>query len=124
MLVSVVRYGFVIVRKGWSQTIVAVFAARGGWAMTQGEDLGMSQVGGQICVACRVTVLSRYNSESLCAPCQRASRDSREPAPTWLWDSVPTRQALARVDLAAVVSIFRPPWGCPRRSLTRRSATA
>ncbi|MGH3905794.1 MAG: hypothetical protein ACRDTE_16655 [Pseudonocardiaceae bacterium] len=65
----------------------------------------MSPAGGQICVACRTTVLSRYNADPLCGPCQRASHDSRQIAPAWLWDSAPMRQALARVDLPAFVSI-------------------
>jgi hypothetical protein len=69
----------------------------------------MSQTlsGGRICLACRVTVLSRYNSDPLCAACARASRNSAEIVPTWLWDSRPMREALARVDIPAVVAIFR-----------------
>lgn len=77
----------------------------------------MGQVGGRVCAACRVTVLSRYNSEPLCAPCQRASRESREIAPTWLWDSAPMRQALARVGLVAFVSIFRAATGLSQTEL-------
>jgi hypothetical protein len=69
----------------------------------------MSQTlaGERICLACRVTVLSRYNSDPLCAACARASRDSAGIVPTWLWDSRPMREALARVDVPAVVAIFR-----------------
>lgn len=69
----------------------------------------MSQTlaGKRICLACRVTVLSRYNSDPLCAVCAGASRDSAGIVPTWLWDSRPMREALARVDIPAVVAIFR-----------------
>jgi hypothetical protein len=69
----------------------------------------MSQAlaGERICPACRVTVLSRYNADPLCAACARASRDATGIVPTWLWDSRPMREALARVDIPAVVAIFR-----------------
>jgi hypothetical protein len=69
----------------------------------------MSQTlgGERICLACRVAMLSRYNSDPLCAACARASRDSAGLVPTWLWDSRPMREALARVDIPAVVAIFR-----------------
>ena len=65
----------------------------------------------RLCPACRKTRLSRYNPESLCAPCTRAARTAPSPAerggPTWLWDLPPMRDALARVDLAAAVAVFR-----------------
>ncbi len=69
--------------------------------------MGQALAGERICLACRVTVLSRYNSDPLCAACARASRDSAGIVPTWLWDSRPMREALARVDIPAVVAIFR-----------------
>ncbi|MGH4023789.1 MAG: helix-turn-helix domain-containing protein [Pseudonocardiaceae bacterium] len=79
---------------------------RGGLA---GEDPGMGKANadGRVCLACRVTVLSRYNPDALCSVCVRASRDSTQIVPAWLWDSAPLRAALARVDLAAFVVIFR-----------------
>jgi hypothetical protein len=52
-------------------------------------------------------VLSRYNSDPLCTPCARASRDSAEIVPTWLWASRPMREALVRANIPAVVAIFR-----------------
>ncbi|MGQ0775146.1 MAG: helix-turn-helix domain-containing protein [Pseudonocardiales bacterium] len=69
----------------------------------------MGRTGAQerVCLACRETVLSRYNPDPLCSVCERASRDSAGIVATWLWDSVPMRAALARADLAAFVAIFR-----------------
>ena len=65
----------------------------------------------RVCPACRKTRLSRYNPDPLCAPCTRAARTTpalaERGAPTWLWDSPPMRDALARVDLAAAVAVFR-----------------
>ena len=65
----------------------------------------------RLCPACRKTRLSRYNPDPLCAPCTRAARTTptltERGAPTWLWDSPPMRDALARVDLAAAVAVFR-----------------
>ena len=62
---------------------------------------------GRICLACRVTVLSRYNPDSVCSVCAREFRNATQIAPAWLWDSAPMRAALARVDLAAFAVIFR-----------------
>lgn len=59
------------------------------------------------CLACRVTALSHYNPDPLCSACERASRDTARVVPTWLWDSDPMREALARVDIPAVIAIFR-----------------
>lgn len=67
----------------------------------------MSRTGGRICPACRRATLSRYNADPLCGPCVRATRDSAGIAPTWLWDSPPMREALARGDIPAFVAIFR-----------------
>ncbi len=64
-------------------------------------------MGDRICLACRVTALSRYNPDPLCSACQRACRDPAGTAPSWLWDCDPMRAALARVDIPAVVAIFR-----------------
>jgi hypothetical protein len=83
------------------------------------EDLGMSRTraGDRICLACRVTALSQYNPDPLCSVCARASRDTSGIVPTWLWDSEPMRAALARVDLAAVVAIFRAASGLSQMEL-------
>ncbi|MGH3697243.1 MAG: hypothetical protein ACRDRX_25215 [Pseudonocardiaceae bacterium] len=69
----------------------------------------MSRVhaGDRIRLVCRVTALSRYNPDPLCSVCQRACRDTAGIVPSWLWDSEPMRAALARVDIPAVVAIFR-----------------
>ena len=76
-----------------------------------------TSAGERICPVCRVTVLSRYNSDPLCAVCVRAARDSAGIVPTWLWDSYPMREALARVDLAAFVVIFRATSGLSQMEL-------
>ncbi|MEU5882874.1 helix-turn-helix transcriptional regulator [Spirillospora sp. NPDC047279] len=61
----------------------------------------------RVCVACRMTRLSRYNPDSLCEACQRAACDSTDIAPTWLWDSATLRAALARADIPAVIALLR-----------------
>jgi hypothetical protein len=67
----------------------------------------MTDAGRRVCPACRVTILSRYNPDPLCASCERAARETAEIAPAWLWDSMPLRQAWARLDPAAAVAILR-----------------
>jgi hypothetical protein len=76
-----------------------------------------TDAGERVCLACRVTVLSRYNPDPLCSVCERASRNSAGIVPTWLWDSGPMRAALARVDLAAFVAIFRAAAGLSQTEL-------
>ncbi|MET8051614.1 helix-turn-helix transcriptional regulator [Streptosporangium sp. NPDC005286] len=61
----------------------------------------------RVCPACRLTPLSRYNPDPLCAACLRAARGERWRAPSWLWDSAPMREALANLDLGACVAIVR-----------------
>ncbi|WP_214409506.1 helix-turn-helix domain-containing protein [Sphaerisporangium fuscum] len=61
----------------------------------------------RLCPVCRRTRLSRYNRDPVCAPCLRASRGERPAAPSWLWDSMPMREALAAGDLPAFVAIVR-----------------
>jgi hypothetical protein len=73
--------------------------------------------GDRSCLACRVTVLSRYNPDPLCSARQRASRDTAGIVPTWLWDSEPMRVALARVDIPAVIAIFRAASGLSQMEL-------
>lgn len=62
---------------------------------------------GRVCPVCRLTPLSRYNSEALCGACLQAARGASRTAPSWLWDSAPMRRALANVDLSACVAIVR-----------------
>jgi len=50
--------------------------------------------------------LSRYNSESVCASCARQV-STTPTVPTWLWDSLPLRRALAEAELGAALTIFR-----------------
>jgi hypothetical protein len=79
--------------------------------------MGRTGAGVRICPACRIIVLSRYNFDPLCGGCARASRDSSEIVPTWLWDSSPMRQALARADLTAFTAIFRAASGLSQMEL-------
>ncbi|GAA4059335.1 helix-turn-helix transcriptional regulator [Actinomadura miaoliensis] len=64
------------------------------------------QTNDRICPACRITRLSRYNPDPLCAPCIPQVRDSGMN-PLWTWDSSPLRHALARGDMPAVLAIIR-----------------
>src|SRR5262245_29090328 len=61
----------------------------------------------RVCPACRVSRLSRYNFDSLCAACLKAARDGGPVVPVCLWDSAPMRDALARTDVGAMVAILR-----------------
>ncbi|MGH3567273.1 MAG: hypothetical protein ACRDRH_14825 [Pseudonocardia sp.] len=69
--------------------------------------MGKAAAGKRICVGCRVTVLSRYNPDPVCAACVRAAREASGIVPGWVWDSAPLRAALARVDLAAFAALVR-----------------
>lgn len=81
----------------------------------------------RLCSACWVTVLSRYNPDMLCGPCVRTARslpgaavsadsDSHQ-IPVWVWDSPMLRDALARLDLGAVLAIFRAAAGLSQQEL-------
>jgi transcriptional regulator with XRE-family HTH domain len=61
----------------------------------------------RVCPSCRVTVLSRYNADPVCAACLQATRAAETRAPRWIWDSEPIREALARGDLGAFVALLR-----------------
>ena len=61
----------------------------------------------RVCSVCRTTRLSRFNPGTVCGSCARAARDLERVTPTWLWDSQPMRQALARLDPGAALAIFR-----------------
>lgn len=61
----------------------------------------------RVCAVCRSTVLSRYNAGSLCGTCERGARETAGIVPTHVWDSELLRDALARMDLPAVVAILR-----------------
>lgn len=71
----------------------------------------------RVCPACRVSRLSRYNPDPLCAACVSAVRTAGLAAPAWLWDSAPMRQALARTDVGAVVAILRAATGLSQLEL-------
>ncbi len=55
--------------------------------------MGKAVAGTRVCVGCRVTVLSRYNPDSLCGPCARIAREVSGVVPVWVWDSAPLRAA-------------------------------
>lgn len=61
----------------------------------------------RVCATCKVTLLSRYNPDPSCSACQRAIRETSVIVPPWLWDSEPMRQAWARLDPAAAVTMLR-----------------
>ncbi|GLX05728.1 helix-turn-helix transcriptional regulator [Microbispora sp. NBRC 16548] len=63
--------------------------------------------GDRVCPACRFAKLSRYNPDPLCGPCLTSARESTGVTPTWVWDSLPLRQALARLDMGAALAILR-----------------
>lgn len=69
--------------------------------------MGKQNAGKRTCSACRVTVLSRYNAGPVCAECVRAAREVGGAVPGWVWESVPLRRALARVDLAEFAVLAR-----------------
>ena len=74
----------------------------------------------RVCAVCRTTLLSRFNGGTVCAPCERAARTAPRPAlraQTWLWDSAPWREALARVDPGAAMAAFRVAAGLSQQAL-------
>lgn len=87
------------------------------WTIRIG-GLGVTTVANaRTCPSCRAAVVSRYNPDPVCAPCLRAARDTMPTAPVWLWDSVPMRRALARLDLGAVVALLRAVTGLAQEDL-------
>jgi transcriptional regulator with XRE-family HTH domain len=77
---------------------------------------------GRVCPACRKTLLSRYNRQPLCGPCTRAAKTAPPgqdgyTAAAWMWDSQLLRDALAQLDLPAVVAIFRASAGLSQQQL-------
>lgn len=79
----------------------------------------MSGAGERVCAVCKVTRLSRYNPDPLCGACERAARETAVIVPPWLWDSEPMRQAWARLDPAAAVTILRSAAGLSQDGLGR-----
>ena len=79
--------------------------------------MSQAHAGERICAACRSVRLSRYNPEPLCGPCARAARQSAGIVPAHLWDSQLLRDALARLDLGAVVAIIRTATGLSQMEL-------
>lgn len=61
----------------------------------------------RVCPSCRLTVLSRYNTDTACAACLRYTQTIEAEAPAWVWDSAPIREALARGDLGAFLALLR-----------------
>jgi hypothetical protein len=81
----------------------------------------------RVCGSCRTTRLSGYNPGTLCSPCERALFDRQHLAgpgddlATWVWDTGPMREALARLDFQAVLVIYRSAAGVTRRELGDRA---
>jgi hypothetical protein len=71
----------------------------------------------------------RLQPRTLCTPCQRALFDQQNPADpdarddpaTWVWDTAPMRDALARLDLPATLVIYRQAARLTRRQLGERT---
>jgi len=65
----------------------------------------------------------------MCSPCERALFDRQHLADpgagddlaTWVWDTAPMREALARLDFQAVLVIYRAAAGVTRRELGERA---
>lgn len=63
----------------------------------------------------------------MCSPCERALFDRRHLADpdddlaTWVWDTGPTRDALARLDFRSVLVIYRSAAGVTRGELGKRA---
>ncbi len=85
--------------------------------------------GARVCGSCRKTRLSGYNPGTMCSPCERALFDrehladpsARDDLATWVWDTGPMREALARLDFQAVLVIYRSAAGVSRRELGDRA---
>jgi hypothetical protein len=83
----------------------------------------------RVCESCRKTPLSGYNPDTFCTPCRRALFDREHPADpgagddlaTWVWDTAPMREALARLDFQAVLVIYGAAAGVTRRELGDRA---
>lgn len=94
---------------------------RGGRLPAQPEDSA------RVCGSCRKTRLSGYNPGTMCSPCERALFDREHLADpgddlaTWVWDTAPMREALARLDFQAVLVIYRAAAGVSRRELGERA---
>ena len=67
------------------------------------------------CPSCRTGALAR-RGDPLCLTCMKASREM-SPWPLWVFDSLLLREALARVNLAAVPAIVRAACGLSQRDL-------
>jgi Helix-turn-helix domain len=89
--------------------------------------MGKARVLTRVCESCRKTRLSGYNPGTVCAACERALfgrqhlADPGDDLATWVWDTRPMREALARLDFQAVLVIYRSAAGVTRRELGERA---
>jgi hypothetical protein len=91
--------------------------------------VGKARVVTRVCESCRKTRLSGYNPGTMCSPCERAlfdrqhlaDPDARDDLATWVWDTGPMRDALARLDFRSVLVIYRSAAGVSRRELGERA---
>jgi hypothetical protein len=90
--------------------------------------MSQARPGTRVCGACLSTRLSGYNPGTICGPCQRSLFDEqnaagpgdRDDAAAWVWGTQVMRGALARLDLPAVLVIYRSAAGLSRRELGER----
>jgi hypothetical protein len=104
---------------------------RGGTVSRDGRQPAPGRPGGsaRICESCRRTRLSGYNPGTVCGACERALFErqhlagpgARDDLATWVWDTGPMRDALARLDFRAVLVIYRSAAGVTRRELGERA---
>ena len=81
----------------------------------------------RVCGACNMTRLSGYSPGTMCAACERALFAARELSDPdgrcdlagWVWETEPMRRALARLDLPAVLVIYRSAARLSRPELSR-----
>jgi hypothetical protein len=105
-----------------SAQTVGIVSRDGGLAAPAAEDA-------RVCGSCRKARLSGYNPGTMCSPCERALFDrqhiadpeARDDLATWVWDTGPMREALARLDFQAVLVIYRAAAGVSRRELGDRA---
>ncbi|WP_143219910.1 helix-turn-helix domain-containing protein [Actinomadura sp. CNU-125] len=71
----------------------------------------------KLCPGCRSTLLSRYNNEPVCGPCQRALRTTTVRTPVWLWDTPPMRRALAELNFSGVLALVRSAVGLTQQQM-------
>ena len=86
----------------------------------------------RVCGSCRRTRPSGCSPGAFCGPCKRAlfdrqhlaDPDARDDLATWVWDTALMRDALARLDFAAVLVIYRWAARLSRREMGKRTSVS